>query len=83
MHPTTEIQRRPDGSIDTAHYARIGRALHGAAMRVSAASLARSIGGQMKLSGRRRRAPASNPHYGDSILNYATSHVTTPTPVDN
>jgi hypothetical protein len=54
MHPTNEIHRRPDGSIDTAHYARLGRELHGAAMRVSAASLLRLIGRRMKLIGRRR-----------------------------
>ena len=32
MTETTEIRRRPDGSIDTAFYVRRGRALHGAAV---------------------------------------------------
>jgi len=32
MHDDTEIRRRPDGSIDLQHYARIGRALHGKAV---------------------------------------------------
>ena len=32
MTETTDIRRRPNGSIDIDHYARIGRALHGSAI---------------------------------------------------
>ncbi len=54
MQPTTEIRRHPDGSIDTAHYARIGRELHGNALRGSASSLIRFIGSEMNVFSRRR-----------------------------
>ena len=56
MQPTTEIRRHPDGSIDTAHYARIGRELHGNAIRDATSSLLRLIGNKMKLIGCQRRA---------------------------
>lgn len=41
MTETTEIRRHPNGSIDLDHYARIGRALHGAAMRSAVRSATR------------------------------------------
>lgn len=36
MTETPEIRRHANGSIDLEHYARVGRALHGAAMRSAA-----------------------------------------------
>jgi len=33
MTQTAEIRRHPNGSLDIEHYARIGRALHGQAVR--------------------------------------------------
>lgn len=39
MTATQDIRRLPDGSIDIAHYARKGRALHGAAVRRSVVRL--------------------------------------------
>ena len=53
-----EIRRRPGGSIDTAHYARIGRGLHGKGVRDAARSLMRRIGIEMKLMRRSRKTPA-------------------------
>lgn len=38
MTETTEIRRHANGSIDIAHYAQIGRALHGKAVRDAARS---------------------------------------------
>jgi hypothetical protein len=49
-----EIRRHPGGSIDTAHYARIGRELHGKGVRDAARSLMRCIGNEMRLMGRQR-----------------------------
>ena len=49
-----EIRRRPGGSIDTAHYARIGRGLHGKGVRDAARSLMVRIGNELRLMGRRR-----------------------------
>ena len=55
MQQTIEIRRRPGGSIDTAHYARIGRELHGNALREAASSLLRLIRNERKFIGRQRR----------------------------
>lgn len=54
MHRTMEIHRRPGGSIDTGHYARIGRELHGNAIREAVKSLV----GRFRV-GECRRVPAS------------------------
>ena len=53
-----EIRRRPDGSIDTAHYARIGRGLHGLVIRDTARALMGFIGKKLRLMGRWRTTPA-------------------------
>ena len=59
MQSTPEIRRRPDGSIDTVHYARTGRALHGAAMRDAGSKLVRVVRGWVTDLAR-RRASASD-----------------------
>ena len=57
MHRTMEIHRRPGGSIDTGHYARIGRELHGNAMRDAAKSLVGRFRAAVGTAPRRRAAP--------------------------
>ena len=54
MHQTMEIHRRPDGSIDTGHYVRIGRELHGIAIREAAKSLVGRFRVAVGTAGRRR-----------------------------
>lgn len=56
MHRPNEIRRRTGGSIDTAYYARIGRALHGDAVRNAASSLMRLIGNGVRLIWRRPKS---------------------------
>jgi hypothetical protein len=60
MHHTTEIRRRSGGSIDTGHYARIGRGLHGAAIRETAASFVRLFRFAVKARGRQRVTSQEN-----------------------
>ena len=57
--PEHEIRRRRDGSIDTAHYAQIGRGLHGKVIRDAARSLIRLIGKNLKPLGGRRNNPSN------------------------
>ena len=54
MHQTIEIRRLPGGSIDASHYARIGRELHGNAVRDATSSFVRLMGKGIGSLGRRQ-----------------------------
>lgn len=60
MHQTIEIRRRHDGSIDIGHYARIGRELHGNAVRNAVSSFVRLIGNGFGFIGCRRMTLPGN-----------------------
>ncbi len=62
MHRTMEIHRRPGGSIDTGYYARIGRELHGIAMRQAAKSLVGRFRVALGKAGRRLAVSRRDPH---------------------